>query len=171
MLDLPMILPYIRLNGLVRNEFINRCVGYRSFLHSQTRYASPVIFICLLVGFIISSPFSLAGNTYAQQAATKLPERTSWETAKANPVSKMESAYAAVGDKIYIIAGYGETGKRNKNTVEVYDTKTNSWSTAAPVPVNLNHAAAATYNNKIYLVGGFLDNKVPSNRLFVYDPS
>ena len=29
----------------------------------------------------------------------------------------------------------------------------------------------ATYNNKIYLVGGFLDNKVPSSRLFVYDPS
>ncbi len=141
MLDVSMILPYTRRNGPVQNEFINRCVGYRSFHHSRTKYASPVIFISLLVGFIISSPFSLVGTTYAQQAATKLPERMSWETAKANPVSKMESAYAAVGDKIYIIAGYGETGKRNKNTVEVYDTKTNSWSTAAPVPVNLNHAA------------------------------
>ena len=45
---------------------------------------------------------------------------------------KMESAYTSLGDKIYIIRGYGETGKRNKNSVEVYDTKADTWSTAAP---------------------------------------
>lgn len=125
----------------------------------------------LLVTFALSNPFSLARYTYAQQPTPNLANETSWETAKPNPVSKMESAYAGIGDKIYIIAGYGETGKRNKNTVEVYDTKNNVWSNASPVPVNLNHAAAATYNNKIYLIGGFLDNKVPSSKLFVYDPA
>ncbi|MGC2599337.1 MAG: kelch repeat-containing protein [Nitrososphaeraceae archaeon] len=171
MLDISMIAPYIRRSGLIQNEFFNRCMRDRTFNHCRARYVSPVIFISLLVAFIISSPYSLAESTYAQQPATNVPKQTSWETAKANPVSKMESAYAAIGDKIYIIAGYGETGKRNKNSVEVYDTKTNSWSNASPVPVNLNHAAAATYNNKIYLVGGFLDNKVPSSKFFVYDPS
>jgi N-acetylneuraminic acid mutarotase len=84
----------------------------------------------------------------------------------------MESAYTSLGDKIYIIAGYGETGKRNKNSVEVYDTKNNTWNiSTAPVPVNLNHAAAATYKGKIYVIGGYLDNKIPSNRLFIYDPA
>ena len=43
--------------------------------------------------------------------------------------------------------------------------------TPAPVPVNLNHAPAASYNGKIYVAGGYLDNKLPSNRLFIYDPS
>ncbi len=94
-----------------------------------------------------------------------------WSTGfSASPNPKMESAYTAIGDNIYIISGYGETGKRNKNTVEVYNTQTDSWSIAAPVPVNLNHAAAASHNGKIYLVGGYLDEKVPSNKLFVYDP-
>lgn len=65
---------------------------------------------------------------------------------------EMESAYTVVGDKIYIIAGCGETGKRNKSSVEVYDTKTDTWTTAAPLPVNLNHAAAAALDGKIYLV-------------------
>lgn len=30
--------------------------------------------------------------------------------------------------QIYIIAGYGETGKSNKNSVEVYSVKTNTFS-------------------------------------------
>jgi hypothetical protein len=29
--------------------------------------------------------------------------------------------------QIYIIAGYGETGKSNKNSVEVYGVKTNTF--------------------------------------------
>ena len=29
---------------------------------------------------------------------------------------------------------------------------------------------ASSYNGKIYVVGGYLDNKVQSNKLFVYDP-
>ena len=105
-------------------------------------------------------------------APTTSTETGVWSTGfSASPNPKMESAYTALGDNIYIISGYGETGKRNKNTVEVYNTQTDSWSIAAPVPVNLNHAAAASHNGKIYLVGGYLDEKVPSNKLFVYDPS
>ena len=142
MLDISMIAPYIRLSGLIRIEFIIKCVSERTFNQCRARYASPVIFISLLIAFIISSPYSVAESTYGQQPATNLPKQTSWETAKANPVSKMESAYAAIGDKIYIIAGYGETGKRNKNSMEVYDSKANTWSNASPVPVNLNHGGS-----------------------------
>ena len=94
-----------------------------------------------------------------------------WNNGASSPTPEMESVYTAVGDKIYIIAGYGETGKRNKNSVEVYDTKTDTWTTAASVPVNLNHAAAAALDGKIYLVGGYLDNKIPSDKLFIYDPA
>lgn len=94
-----------------------------------------------------------------------------WSNGASSPTPKMESAYTTIGDKIYIIAGYGETGKRNKNSVEVYDTKTDTWTTTAPVPVNLNHAAAAALDGKIYVVGGYLDDKIPSNKLFIYDPT
>jgi hypothetical protein len=48
---------------------------------------------------------------------------SAWSNGVSSPTPKMESAYTTAGDKIYVIAGYGETGKRNKNSVEVYDTK------------------------------------------------
>src|ERR687888_683735 len=121
-----------------------------------------IIFALLAIVIILIFPsITIAFSVHAQ---TVNPKNAVWTSGKPSPVSKMESAYARIGDKIYIIAGYGETGKRNKNSVEVYDSKTNAWSTAAPVPVNLNHAAGASYNEKIYLVGGYLDNKVPSEK-------
>ena len=83
------------------------------------------------------------GNIDESSNSTSTSTSTAWSNGASSPTPKMESAYAAIGDKVYIIAGYGETGKRNKNSVEVYDTKTDTWTTAAPVPVNLNHAAAA----------------------------
>ena len=128
----------------------------------------------IYVGILFMGFFSIAFITSyvcAQTSNTTTATTNYWTKGANSVIPKMESAYTSVGDKIYIIAGYGETGKRNKNSVEVYDTKTDSWSTAAPVPENLNHASAATLNGKIYLVGGFLDDKIPSNKLFIYDPS
>ena len=133
----------------------------------------------VLIGIIIAGTFSSTGLTmgYDIYAQTINPTPTStknfWSKGATSDVPKMESAYTSMGDKIYIIAGYGETGKRNKNSVEIYDTKTDSWSynDASPVPENLNHAAAATFNGKVYVIGGYLDDKIPSNKLFIYDPS
>ena len=119
----------------------------------MTRYA----LIC--VGILFMGFFSIAfiaSYVCAQTSNTTTATTNYWTKGSNSVIPKMESAYTSVGDKIYIIAGYGETGKRNKNSVEVYDTKTDSWSTAAPVPANLNHASAATLNGKIYLVGGSL---------------
>ena len=65
--------------------------------------------------------------------STSTSTSTAWSNGASSPTPKMESAYAAIGDKVYIIAGYGETGKRNKNSVEVYDTKTDTWTTVQPV--------------------------------------
>ena len=129
-----------------------------------------IIFALLAIVIILIFPsITIAFSVHAQ---TVNPKNAVWTSGKPSPVSKMESAYARIDDKIYIIAGYGETGKRNKNSVEVYDAKTDTWNTSgvAPLPVNVNHAAAVAYNGKIYLAGGFLDNKILSDKLFIYDP-
>ena len=128
-------------------------------------------FVMRNVPIALSQPSSSANSTGV--GAASLPSKPTgyWTTGTSSPTPKMESAYTSLGGKIYIVAGYGETGKRNKNSVEVYDSRNNTWNTAiAPIPVNLNHAAAASYNGKIYVVGGYLDNKIPSNRLFIYNP-
>jgi N-acetylneuraminic acid mutarotase len=35
----------------------------------------------------------------------------------------------------------------------------------------LDHTASVAFNGKIYVVGGFLKDKVPTDKVFVYDPS
>lgn len=66
----------------------------------------------------------------------------------------MESAYTTAGDEIYMIAGYGETGKRNKNGVEVYDTKTDTWTSGPSMPTARHGLAAPAIGDKIYVIGG-----------------
>ncbi len=129
-------------------------------------------FVTRNVPIALSQSLSLANSTGVGAASLHSKSTGYWTTGASSPTPKMESAYTSLGAKIYIVAGYGETGKRNKNSVEVYDTRNNTWNTGIPpIPVNLNHAAAASYNGKIYVVGGYLDNKIPSNRLFIYNPS
>ncbi|NOJ29257.1 MAG: hypothetical protein DA328_03715, partial [Nitrososphaeraceae archaeon] len=41
----------------------------------------------------------------------------------------------------------------------------------APLPIPLDHTSSAVYNGKIYVAGGFLEKKVPTDKLFIYDPN
>jgi N-acetylneuraminic acid mutarotase len=95
-----------------------------------------------------------------------------WSTGTDMPTPRSEAAYASLGTKIYVIGGAGNTSPGNKNIVEAYDSSSNKWITGiSSLPVAVNHAAADSYNGKIYVVGGYLDDRVPTNRLFIYDPS
>jgi N-acetylneuraminic acid mutarotase len=95
-----------------------------------------------------------------------------WSNGTDMPTPRSEAAYASLGTKIYVIGGAGNTSPGNKKIVEAYDTSTNKWTTGiSSLPVAVNHAAADSYNGKIYVVGGYLDDRVPTNRLFIYDPS
>jgi len=64
------------------------------------------------------------------------------------------------------------------NIVEIYDAAGARWmsskkdgpSSVAPLPVGVSHADSASYNGKLYVVGGFLEGRIASAYLFVYDP-
>jgi N-acetylneuraminic acid mutarotase len=95
-----------------------------------------------------------------------------WSSGKDIPTPRSEAAYASLGTKIYVIGGAGNTAPGNKKIVEAYDSSSNTWTTSiASLPVALNHPAADSYNGKIYVVGGYLDDRIATNRLFIYDPS
>lgn len=95
-----------------------------------------------------------------------------WSSGTDIPTPRSESAYASLGTKIYVIGGAGNTAPGNKKIVEAYDSSSNTWNTSiASLPVALNHPAADSYNGKIYVVGGYLDDRIATNRLFIYDPS
>ena len=56
--------------------------------------------------------------------------------------------------------------------MDVYDIARDKWieNEIAPLPLPLHHSASAVYNEKIYVVGGYLKQKVPTDKLFIYDP-
>jgi N-acetylneuraminic acid mutarotase len=95
-----------------------------------------------------------------------------WSSGTDIPTPRSEAAYASLGTKIYVIGGAGNTAPGNKKIVEAYDSSSNTWTTSiASLPVALNHPAADSYNGRIYVVGGYLDDRIATNRLFIYDPS
>jgi N-acetylneuraminic acid mutarotase len=75
----------------------------------------------------------------------------------------------------WIFAMGGEdiaSGGGQKDTVELYDIAKDKWieNNIPPMPLPLDHTASVVYEGKIYVVGGFLENKVPTDKLFIYDP-
>ena len=85
------------------------------------------------------------------------------------PTPTTEIAATIISDYIYVIGGFGKTGKV-LDTVEVYDIKNDSWKTVAPLPQPLHHSAATTFNDRLYVIGEYTnDNWLPSNWLFIYD--
>jgi len=97
---------------------------------------------------------------------------SNWSTGADMPTPRSEAAYTSLGTKVYVIGGNGNSGPGNKKIVEAYDSSSNKWTTnISPLPVALNHAAADTFNGKIFVVGGYLDDRIATNRLFIYDPS
>jgi len=95
-----------------------------------------------------------------------------WSKGKSMPTARGEFGAVLLKDRIYTIGGVDyQPGGGKKNIVEVYDIAKNQWiDGVAPLPVPLDHFASGVYGNKIYVVGGFLENKVPTDRVFIYDP-
>jgi N-acetylneuraminic acid mutarotase len=97
-----------------------------------------------------------------------------WSRGEEMPTPRTEVLAEAVNEKIYVIGGvaFSKDGTRQFDIVEVYDTKNDEWAQdVEPLPVPIDHSVAVEYNGKIYVVGGFLDDKIPTDKLFIYDPS
>ena len=133
-------------------------MNYKSFIVS--------VFFTLLLIVVISSTFD------GQQAFTETTE-SSWSIGTSMPTPRTEVTATIIGDdNIYVIGGLDKSGKV-LDTVEVYNIKNDTWKTVAPLPQPLHHTAASNFNDKIYVIGGSsspIDNWIPSNKLFIYDP-
>jgi N-acetylneuraminic acid mutarotase len=79
------------------------------------------------------------------------------------PEPRQEIASAALGGKIFVIAGF-DSGGEATNSVFVYDPASNGWSRAAPLPIVNEHPGAAVVRGTLFAFGG------RSARVFAYDP-
>ncbi len=59
-----------------------------------------------------------------------------------------------IGDKLYMVGGWGPAGMGETNTVLIYDPATDTWSTGAPAPVRFAAAGSAILDGKLYVIGG-----------------
>jgi len=129
-------------------------------------FAVLVVFALLLVFMILTF------GSGQQQAFTETAE-SSWSNGASIPTPRTEVTATIIGDdNIYVIGGLDKSGKV-LDTVEVYNIKNDTWKTVAPLPQPLHHTAASSLNGKIYVIGGSsspIDNWIPSNKLFIYDP-
>jgi N-acetylneuraminic acid mutarotase len=83
-----------------------------------------------------------------------------WRELAMMPTARGAGSAAAVGDKIYVVAGRPPSGM---NKLESYDISDNAWTTLAPLPATTsgsnmytdrNHLIATAIGGKVYVAGG-----------------
>ena len=78
-------------------------------------------------------------------------ERNEWSPKAPMPIASRLSAAHAIGDRIYIVAAYGDGGFHNE--LLEYTPATDQWRVRAPKPTHRLCSSAAV-NGKIYVLGG-----------------
>lgn len=76
-----------------------------------------------------------------------------------------------IGDRLYMVGGWGPAGAGETNTVLIYDPATDTWSTGAPAPVRFAAAGSAVLDGKLYVIGGRTADQPDrgSSDVYVYD--
>lgn len=127
-----------------------------------------------VLSFILVS-LSIGYSTTTIEAGSGLDSgiTPTWSTGKEMPTPRDQAAAVAVDDKIYVMGGadYSQNIQGTRfDTVEIYDTQKDKWiNSTKSMPLPVDHSAAAAYNGKIYVAGGFIEGRVPTNKLFIYD--
>ena len=97
------------------------------------------------------------GQVTSTAEALRLPARRTqptaqWRSLPDAPTPRLMTAWAVLGDKIWIMGGLRDGAALQ--TVESYDPRTGAWQAQPPLPVPLHHAAAATYRGEVVVLGG-----------------
>src|SRR5881296_1843034 len=96
---------------------------------------------------------SLAASCGGTSPRTQLPAGGVWRALAPMPEARQELASAALGGKIFVIAGF-DSGGEATNSVFVYDPQTNTWATLPSMPTGRSGVAAAAVNGRLYVFGG-----------------
>ena len=128
--------------------------------------------LCVIL-FVLTLLTANMVNSSKESSGISLGNESYWTIGKNMSSDRNELAVVELDGKIYAMGGEDiAAGGGQKDTVEVYDIERNEWivGDVAPMPLPLDHTAAVAYEGKIYVVGGFLEKKIPTDKLFIYDP-
>jgi N-acetylneuraminic acid mutarotase len=80
------------------------------------------------------------------------PIANAWTALPPMPVGAYDLEAHAVGDKIYVVAGYGVNGF--KNELMEYDPQAKAWALKSPNPTYRYIFTSSVVNGRIYVIGG-----------------
>jgi N-acetylneuraminic acid mutarotase len=132
---------------------------------------SKVVIICIVLSIIGS--LKIANSQATLETKDSRENMSYWSNAENMSRARNELTAVVLNGKIFAMGGEDiAAGGGQTDTVEVYDIAKNKWASkgVADMPLPLDHTASATYDGKIYVVGGFLKGKVPTDKVFVYEP-
>lgn len=90
------------------------------------------------------------------------PVTNTWETKKPMPYPVASFSSTAVGNKIFVLDGQGNSDDpRNIDVTQIYDATTDSWTIGTPMSITVINSAACTVSEplgceEIFLIGGQL---------------
>jgi N-acetylneuraminic acid mutarotase len=100
------------------------------------------------------------------------PLMNTWENLTVTmPTPRDDAVAVAVGGKLYVIGGWGETIDVPKGrVVEIFDTATGAWSAGPVLPQSRDTFGAAALDGRIYVIGGRNSENAWVNSGFVLLP-
>ncbi|WP_197526961.1 Kelch repeat-containing protein [Pirellulimonas nuda] len=78
-----------------------------------------------------------------------------WTPAADATLPVFEAQGAAVGDRLYVMGGFFNSGLDVTRQTHAYDPAADLWTRVADAPVELTHGAHAVDGDKLYVLGGF----------------
>jgi DNA-binding CsgD family transcriptional regulator len=94
-------------------------------------------------------------------------EESPWQERAQMPTRRAHLALAAVGGRIFAIAG--QTTEGTVATVEIYDPREDLWTRGNDKPVPAAYVSAAVIGTDVYVPGGCDADNVPTQTVAVYD--
>ncbi|MDE0468583.1 MAG: hypothetical protein OYL97_16150 [Candidatus Poribacteria bacterium] len=104
-------------------------------------------------------------------------QTNTWHTVANMPTPRVDVRTAVFSNEIYVFGGYDRKGprgtRRNKKTVEMYDTRTDAWVKKRDMPSFRIYFTTVVVDGKIYVIGGKVEgpfNPKSINLVEIYDP-
>lgn len=136
-------------------------------------FSRKVVITLYFAFFIFALLNSSLMHTTSESLTVNQTNGSYWSIGQNMPTARNELTVVELNNKIYAIGGEDKAaGGNQKDIVEVYDLIEQKWiiGKVSPIPLPLDHTASAVYDDKIYVVGGFIEDKIPTDRAFVYNP-
>ncbi|NWG47304.1 MAG: hypothetical protein HXY25_12270 [Alphaproteobacteria bacterium] len=116
--------------------------------------------------------WAAAGLALLLAACGEAPPETAFVPAAPQPMARIASAPAVVGERIYFLGGFADPRLRETLEIYSYDPKADEWRTHPDMPVGTNHVMPAVVEDRyIWIAGGFRGSHpgTATDAVFRYD--